>query len=195
MARLRGGARQLVDGTIRGNLVWKISKLTELCTAVERGEPTFEDFAAALISCADPDDALPCRYAACHPRRKPGEKLSDAVARADLAFLAACAHSCQPGTAGSFWAVYGLHTLSERSTHTGRPGVRGRLQRPLRESEETAGARYSALLTDLLSWAKAQSTTSTPRPSPARAAGPSAAARAAPPAGPAAARLPRPLLR
>ena len=38
--------RQLVDGPIRNNLVRKISELTKLGTAVERG--------AALISCAEP---------------------------------------------------------------------------------------------------------------------------------------------
>ena len=118
------------------------------------------------------------------PKRNPGEKLSDAVARADLAFRAAAAHSCQPGAAGCFWAVYGLLTLSERSTYTGRPGVRVRLQRPLRESEDAADGRYSALLSDLLSWAKAQSTTSTPRLHPAKASGPSAAAPAGRPSTP-----------
>ena len=87
--------------------------------------------------------------------------------RADLAFRAAAAHHCQPAAAGRFWAIYGLLTPSERSTYTGRPGIRGQLQRPLRETTEAAAARYQALLADLLSWAKVQSTTSATSPPPA----------------------------
>ena len=52
------------------------------------------------------------------------------------------------------------------------------MQRPLRESEEAAAARHVALLTDLLSWAKVQSTTTPPalpRQGPPRAAAPPAA--------------------
>lgn len=66
--------RQLVDGPTRDNLVRKISELPELRLAVERGEATFEDYAAALISCADPDDALACHYDASHPEAQPGRE-------------------------------------------------------------------------------------------------------------------------
>ena len=84
--------------------------------------------------------------------------------RADLAFRAAAAHHCEPAAAGRFWAVYGLLTPSERSTYTGRPGVRAQLQRPLSESAEAAASRYQALFVDLLAWAKVQSTTADAAP-------------------------------
>ena len=132
--------------------------------------------------------------------RNAGEKLSDAAARAELAFRSASAHGCQPGEAGRFWAVFGFLTALERSTFTGRPGVRGRMQRPLRESVEAATARHVALLSDLLAWAKVQSTTSTPAPQrpglPRTPRPPWAAAAATTPASAAVARrhpLPRPL--
>ncbi len=96
----------------------------------------------ALIACADPDDTLAVHRASAHPARRAGEKLSDAVARAELAFRSASAHGCQPGEAGRVWAIFGLLTTAERSTFTGRFGVRSRMQRPLRESEEAAAARY-----------------------------------------------------
>ena len=110
--------------------------------AADQGEATFADYAAALIACADPDDALACHYAATRPKRHPGERLSAAVDRADLAFRAAADHDCERAESGLFWAVYGLLTPSERSTYTGRPGVRAQLQRPLSESAEAAASRY-----------------------------------------------------
>ena len=168
--------RQLVEGPVLDQLIRKIEELPELRTAIALGTVTFADYAAALISCADPDETLACHYAATHPRRLTGEKLSDAAARTELAFRAAAAHGCKPGEAGRFWAVFGLLTSAERSTYTGRPGVRARLQRPLRESEGDAAARHAGLLTDLLGWAKAQSTAGTPRPGPPRAADTPAAA-------------------
>ena len=114
--------RQLVEGPVFTQLTSKIAKFPALRCAADRGEATFADYAAALIACADPDDALACHYAATHPKRHPGERLSAAVDRADLAFRAAAAHHCEPAAAGRFWAVYGLLTPSERSTYTGRPG-------------------------------------------------------------------------
>ena len=119
--------RQLVEGPVLNQLTCKIEELPDLCRAAEQGEATFDDYAAALIACSDPDDALACHYAATHPRRQPSEKLSDAVACADLAFRAASAHHCEPAAAGRFWAVYGLLTPPERSTvtYTGRRPPRG----------------------------------------------------------------------
>ncbi len=105
--------RQLVEGPVLTQLTRKIAELPELRRAAEQGEATFDDYAAALIACSDPDDALACHYAATHPKRHAGEKLSDAVDRADLAFRAAAAHHCQPAAAGRFWAIYGLLTPSE----------------------------------------------------------------------------------
>ena len=169
--------RQLVEGPVLTQLTRKIAELPELRRAAEQGAATFDDYAAALIACSDPDDALACHYAASHPSRHSGEKLSDAVARADLAFRAAAAHHCQPAAAGCFWAVYGLLTPPERSTYTGRPGVRGQLQRPLHETKAAADLRYQALLDDLLAWAKVQSTTSAANPP--RAAEPSSTSTAA----------------
>jgi hypothetical protein len=134
---------------------------------VQQREATFDHYAAALISCADPDDALASHYAASHPKRRVGEKVSKAVARLERAFCSAAAYGCQPAEAGRFWALYGLLTPQERSTCTGRPGVRSQLQRPFCETEGTTASRLGALLNDLLSWAKAQSTTAAltpPRP-------------------------------
>ena len=156
--------RQLVEGPVLNQLTRKIEELPDLRRAADQGEATFDDYAAALIACSDPDDALACHYAATHPRRQPNEKLSDAVDRADLAFRAAAAHHCEPAAAGRFWAVYGLLTPPERSTYTGRPWVRIQLQRPLRETAEVAATRYQSLLADLLSWAKVQSTTAAAPP-------------------------------
>ena len=165
--------RQLVEGPILDQLLRKIEELPDLQAAAATGTATFEDYAAALISCADPDEALACHYEASRPRRNAGEKLSDAVARAELAFRAAAAHGCKPLDAGRFWAIFGLMSSAERSAFTGRAGVRGRMQRPLRESDAAAISRHAHLLADLLSWAKVQSTTTTPappRPGPPRAA-------------------------
>ena len=165
--------RRLLEGPILDQLLRKIEELPDLRAATAAGTATFADYATALIACADPDDTLAVHRAATHPARRAGEKLSDAVARAELAFRSASAHGCHPGEAGRFWAVFGLLTAAERSTFTGRFGVRSRMQRPLRESEEAAAARHAALLSDLLAWAKVQSTTSTPatpRPGPPRAA-------------------------
>ena len=182
-ARIQGQhLRRLLEGPLLDQLLRKLEELPDLRTAAATGTATFADYATALIACADPDDTLAVHRAATQPARKAGEKLSDAAARAELAFRSAAAHGCQPGEAGRFWAVFGLLTTSERSTFTGRPGVRGRMQRPLRESMEAATARHVALLSDLLAWAKVQSTTSTPappRPGPSRtptATAPTAAA-------------------
>jgi hypothetical protein len=100
--------RQLVSDEILHKLSRKIDELPDLRRAAAQGEATFDDYAAALIACSDPDDALACHYAASHPQRQPGERLGNAAARADLAFRAAAAHHCQPPAAGRFWAVYGV---------------------------------------------------------------------------------------
>ena len=156
--------RQLVEGPLRAKLASKIAETPELQQAVQQREATFDHYAAALISCADPDDALASHYAASHPKRRAGEKLSEAVARVERAFRSAAAYGCQPADAGRFWALYGLLTPQERSAYTGRPGVRSQLQRPFCETEAATGRRLGALLNDLMSWAKAQSTTAAPTP-------------------------------
>ena len=94
--------RQLVEGPVLTQLTRKIAELPALRCTADRGEATFADYAAALIACADPDDALACHYAATHPKRHPGERLSAAVDRADLAFRAAAAHHCEPAASGPF---------------------------------------------------------------------------------------------
>ncbi len=176
--------RRLLEGPILDQLLQKLEELPDLRTAAATGTATFADYATALITCADPDDTLAVHRSATQPARKAGEKLSDAVARAELAFRSTAAHCCQPGEACRFWAVFCLLTTLERSTFTSRPGVRGRMQRPLRESVEAATARHRdvALLSDLLAWAKVQSTTSTPappRPGPSRTPAATAPAAAA----------------
>ena len=136
-------------------------------TAVEAGTATLEShYAAALIACSDPGDALACHYEACRPRRRGDEKLSEAAARAEMAFRAAAAHGCSPTAAGRFWAIFGLLTQAEQSAYTGRPGVLDRLRRSLHETEESTAARFQALLTDLTIWSKAQSTTAAAAPRP-----------------------------
>jgi hypothetical protein len=69
------------------------------------------------------------------------------------AFRTAAAHGCQPAAAGRF---FGLLTPTEQSSYTGRPGVLARLRHPLHESEEAATTRFSDLVPDLLTLAKAQ---------------------------------------
>ena len=113
--------RQLVEGPVLTQLTRKIAELPAIRCAADRGEPTFADYAAAFIACADPDDALACHYAATRPKRHPGERLSAAVDRADPAFRAAAAHHRETAAAACVWAVYGLLTPSEHSTYTGRP--------------------------------------------------------------------------
>ena len=100
--------RQLVSDDILHKLSRKIDELPDLrrhgVPVAAQGEATFDNYAAALISCqcSDPDDALACHYAASHPRRQPGERLGHSVARADLAFRPAAAHCdhCQPPASG-----------------------------------------------------------------------------------------------
>jgi hypothetical protein len=115
--------RQLVEGLLRAKLASKIAETPELQHAVQQREATFDHYAAALISCADPDDALASHYAASHTKRRAGEKLSEAVAPLERAFRSAAAHGCQPAEAGRFCALYGLPTPQERSAYTGRPGA------------------------------------------------------------------------
>jgi soluble lytic murein transglycosylase-like protein len=70
---------------------------------------TFDHYAVALITCSDPNDALASHYATSHTKRRPGvgEKLSDAVARVELAFRSesTAAYGCHPAEAGRFWAL------------------------------------------------------------------------------------------
>ena len=96
------------------------------------------------------------------------------MARAELALRAAAAHGRKPLDAGRLWAIFGPMSSAERSASTGRAGVRGRMQRPLRASDDAAISRRAHLPADLLSWAQVQSTTATPppRPGPPRAADP-----------------------
>ena len=56
--------RQLVSDEILHKLSRKIDELPDLRRAAAQGEATFDDYAAALIACSDPDDALACHYAA-----------------------------------------------------------------------------------------------------------------------------------
>ena len=86
------------------------------------------------------------------------------MARAELALRAAAAHGCKPLDAGRLWAIFGPMSSAERSASTGRAGVRGRMQRPLRASDDAAISRRAHLPADLLSWAQVQSTTATPAP-------------------------------
>jgi hypothetical protein len=56
--------RQLVEGPLRAKIMMatlasKIAETPELQQAVQQREATFDHYAAALISWADPDDALP----------------------------------------------------------------------------------------------------------------------------------------
>ena len=66
--------RQLVEGPVLNQLTCKIEELPDLRRAAEQGEATFDDYAAALIACSDPDDALACHYADTHPRPARGTR-------------------------------------------------------------------------------------------------------------------------
>ena len=43
-------------------------EIPALRRSAEQGEATLADYAAALIACSDPDDALACHYAATHSK-------------------------------------------------------------------------------------------------------------------------------
>ena len=45
--------------------------------ATKQGEATLADYAAALIACLAPDDALACHYATTHPERHPKRAAQD----------------------------------------------------------------------------------------------------------------------
>ncbi len=108
-----------------------------------------------LIATTDPSAVLQSHHENSRPKRRSGERLVDAVLRAELAFRTAAAHGCQPAAASRFLAVFGLLNPSEQSSYTGRPGVLARLRRPLHEFEESATTRFSNLVADLVTWAKA----------------------------------------
>ena len=140
-----------------------MQELPDIRAAVNAVPATFEHYAAAIIATiiatADPGAVLQSDHEASRPKRRSGERLADAVLRAELAFRTAAAHGCQPVAAGRFWAVFGLLTPTEQSCYTGRPGGLALLRRPLHESEEAATTRFSDLVADLVNWAKAQYTT------------------------------------
>jgi hypothetical protein len=151
--------RQLIVGPLHSRLLQQMQELPDICAAVNAGSATFEHYAAAIIATTDPSAILQSHHEASRPKRRSGERLVDAVLRAELAFRTAAAHGCQPAAAGRFWAVFGLLTPAEQSSYTGRPGVLTRLRRPLHESEEAATTRFGDLVADLVTWAKAQYTT------------------------------------
>jgi hypothetical protein len=140
---------------------------------------------------ADPDDTMASRYTASHPKRRRVERVRNFPRRwpawsgPSAQPVTTTAYGCQPAKAGHFWALYGLLRQQERSAYAGRPGVRGQLLRPFREFEEATASRLGALLNDLLSWAKAQSSTAAPAPGAAppepALSGPRVAAGHAPP--------------
>ena len=150
--------RQMIVGPLHFRLLQQIQELPDVRAAVNAGSATFEHYAAAIIATTDPSAVLQSHHEASRPKRRPGERLVDAVLRAELAFRTAAAHGCQPAAAGRFWAVFGLLTPAEQSSYTGRPGVLARLRRPLHESEEAATTRAGDLVADLVTWAKAQYT-------------------------------------
>ena len=167
--------RHLIVGPLHARLLQQIQELPDIRAAVNAGSATFEHYAAAIIATTDPSAVLQSHHEASRPKRRSGERLVDAVLRAELAFRTAAAHGCQPAAAGRFWAVFGLLTPTEQSSYTGRPGVLARLRRPLHESEEAATTRFSDLVADLVNWAKAQYTTA-PAGQQQRPARPEAAA-------------------
>jgi hypothetical protein len=93
---------------------------------------------AAADAGTDPSAVLQSHEGASLPKRRSGERLVDAVLRAELAFRTAAALCCQLAAACRFWAVFGLVTPAKQSSYTGRPGVLAWLRRLLHESEEDA---------------------------------------------------------
>jgi hypothetical protein len=150
---------QLIVGQLHSRLLLQIQELPDIRAAVNAGSATFEHHAAAIIATTDPSAVLQSHHEAFLPRRQSRERLVDAVLRAELAFRTSAAHGCKPAAAGHYWAVFGLLTPAEQSSYTGLPGVLTRLRRPLHESEEAATTRFSNLVADLVTWAKAQYTT------------------------------------
>ncbi len=148
--------RQLIVGQLHSRLLQQIQKLPDVRAAVNAGSATFEHYAAAIIATIDPSAVLQSHHEASRPKRRSGERLVDAVLRAELALRTAAAHGCQPAAVGRFWAVFGLLTpLSSPpiraaqecwlsfAAHSGGGG---------HESEGAATTRFSNLVT----WAKAQ---------------------------------------
>ena len=93
----------------------KISDLFELRTAVERGEATFEHYAAALMSS---DDALAFHYDACRPRCNQG-KYSRPVLEAPSGGGAGQGRGVEPGGLGAWSASYGRSATRALFPYTG----------------------------------------------------------------------------
>ena len=166
--------RQLLTEPLRGKLLAKVRELPELESAIKAGTATLSHhYADALVSCAGWSGDLSSHQEATHPARRNAESLQAATARAEHNWRAAAALGCCPSTAGCFWALFGLLTVAERALFTGRPGVNERMLRPFQEPAEAANRRYTALLDDLLKWARLQPSSDRdlhpPRPPPSPA--------------------------
>lgn len=132
--------------------------MLEVAAAVAQGTATLDKHCAlALAGCSTPDDTLRGYRDATNPRRIPNEPLSQATARAEQAGRAAAAlgfpyrRVCSSGFTG-------VLTPTERIAFTSQPGLHDRLIRQLAEPADAATARYAALLHDLLTWARTQTT-------------------------------------
>ena len=162
--------RQLLKPPLSDTLITKIALLPAVDAAIKAGTATLhEHYALALVNCGSPEDALQIHYQATRPTRKSAEPLKAATVRAEQSWRAAAALGCAPSPAGCFYALFGLLTAVERQLFTSQAGIQARLVVPLGESPAAANDRHAALLTELLAWARVQSSTS-----PAGAGGPRA---------------------
>ena len=153
--------RQLLRSPLSEQLWPKIELLPQVRAAVASGTATLrEHYALALVTCCGPEEALKVYSAATNPLRQPREPLNLATFRVEHQWHAAAALHCEPNPAGRFWALFSVLTPAERQLFTNMTGIQARLVASLGESLEAATARHSALLDDLLVFARNQRTTS-----------------------------------
>ena len=127
--------------------------MPSLAAIVSTGRATLKDhYAVALASCCKREDILRCHREATTPQRRPGEPLNLATSRHEQAVRAVASVGCPLAPGTQFWALYGLLTCEENILFTSQPGVPDRLVGTINEPPAAAAARFSALLSDLLSW-------------------------------------------
>ena len=157
--------RQLLHGELRQSLLRRIEQMPSLAAIVSTGRATLKDhYAVALASCCKREDILRCHREATTPQRRPGEPLNLATSRHEQAVRAVASVGCPLAPGTQFWALYGLLTCEENILFTSQPGVPDRLVGTINEPPAAAAARFSALLSDLLSWARTQTSTATASP-------------------------------
>ena len=151
--------RRLLLNPLRSELKDRIDQMPAIAAAVTAGTATLRDhYALALVSCCKHDDILRCHREATNPQRHQGEPLNKATTRAEHAARAAAALGYPLAPATQYWALHSVLSPAEHIAFTCQPCVYDLLVRHLHESPAAAADRYKALLADLLSWARTQTT-------------------------------------